>query len=59
LFKTPSFWGIGPTAPYFHDNSAKSLEDVAEHYTFFFENFVGIRLTKQDEADMVAFLRLL
>ncbi len=59
LFKTPSLWGIRHTAPYFHDNSAKSLEEVAEQYTFFFENFLGISLTKQDEADIVAFLKLL
>ena len=59
LFKIPSLWGIRHTAPYFHDNSAKSLEELAEHYTFFFENFVGITLTKQDEADIVAFLKLL
>jgi len=59
IFKTPSLWGIRHTAPYFHDNSAKSLEELAEHYTFFFETFVGIKLTKQDEADMVAFLKLL
>lgn len=59
LFKTPSLWGIRHTAPYFHDNSARSLEEVAEQYTFFFENFLGITLTKQDEADIVAFLKLL
>jgi len=47
------------TAPYFHDNSARSLEELAEHYTFFFETLVGITLTKQDEADIVAFLKLL
>ncbi len=59
LFKTSSLWGIRHTAPYFHDNSAKSLEEVAEQYTFFFQNFLGIALTKQDEADIVAFLKLL
>ena len=59
IFKTPSLWGIRHTAPYFHDNSAKSLEELAEHYQFFFENFVGITLTQQDEADIVAFLKLL
>jgi cytochrome c peroxidase len=59
IFKTPSVRGIRHTAPYFHDNSAKFLEELAEHYTFFFENFVGITLTKQDEADIVAFLKLL
>ena len=58
LFKTPSLWGIRHTAPYFHDNSAKSLEEVAEQYTFFFDS-LGITLTKQDEADIVAFMKLL
>jgi hypothetical protein len=62
LFKIPSLWGIRDTAPYFHDNSAKTLEDVAEHYEFFFFNspsFQGFVFTKQDQADMVAFLKLL
>ena len=30
LFKTPSLWGVRQTAPYLHDNSATSLEEVAE-----------------------------
>ena len=47
------------TAPYFHDNSSKTLEEVAEQYTFMFKLFAGITLTPQDEADIVAFLRLL
>jgi cytochrome c peroxidase len=58
LFKTPTAWGVRHTAPYFHDNSAKTLEAVAEQYTFFFRQ-LGILLTPQDEADMVAFLKLL
>ena len=41
IFKTPSLWGIRHTVPYFHDNSAKSLEEVAEQYSFFFETFLG------------------
>ena len=59
LFKTPSLWGVRHTAPYFHDNSSKTLEEVAEQYTFMFRLFAGITLTPQDEADIVAFLRLL
>ena len=59
IFKTPSLWGVRHTAPYFHDNSAKSLEELAEHYAFFFKTFPGITLTKQDEADIVAFVKLL
>jgi cytochrome c peroxidase len=47
------------TAPYFHDNSSKTLEEVAEQYAFMFREFAGITLTPQDEADIVAFLRLL
>ncbi len=62
LFKIPPLWGIKDTAPYFHDNSAKTLEEVAEQYEFFFFNSPSTRgfvFTKQDQADMVAFLKLL
>lgn len=59
LFKTPSLWGVRHTAPYFHDNSSKTLKEVAEQYTFMFRLFAGIILTPQDEADIVAFLKLL
>ncbi|NND59052.1 MAG: hypothetical protein HKN49_02180 [Gammaproteobacteria bacterium] len=66
FFKVPQLWGVKDTAPYFHDNSAKTLEDVAEQYRFMFENSfdvngnpLGIVLTEQDQADMVAFLKLL
>jgi cytochrome c peroxidase len=58
-FKTPSLWGITHTAPYFHDNSSKTLEEVAEQYRIFFETEAGITLTPRDEADIVAFLKLL
>jgi cytochrome c peroxidase len=62
FFKILPLWGIGDTAPYFHDNSAKTLEDVAEHYAFFFLNSPstqGFVFTAQDQADVVAFLKLL
>lgn len=59
LFKTPPLWGVRRTAPYFHDHSAKTLEEVAEQYTFMFMREAGIQLTPQDEADIVAFLKLL
>jgi len=60
-FKIPSLWGIPRTAPYFHDNSAKTLEDVAVHYARFFSFVTGgaIVLDLQDQADIVAFLKLL
>lgn len=60
-FKISQLRGIRHTAPYFHDNSAKTLEDVARHYTTFFSAVTGgnLVLTPQDEADMVAFMKLL
>jgi cytochrome c peroxidase len=60
-FKISPLRGIRHTAPYFHDNSAKTLEEVAAHYTNFFRIASGglILLTPQDEADIVAFMRLL
>ncbi len=36
-FKIPTLWGARDTAPYFHDNSAKTLENVVTHYAKFFE----------------------
>jgi cytochrome c peroxidase len=68
-FKISPLRGIRHTAPYFHDHSAKTLEDVAEHYRQFFlivsdPDGPGpegplIDLTDQDKADIVAFLKLL
>jgi len=58
-FKIPSLWGAASTAPYFHDNSAKTLEDVARHYATFFSLVSPIVLTAQDQQDMVAYMKLL
>ena len=59
-FKIPILWGVKDTAPYFHDNSAKTLEDVAAHYARFFRALPGpVLLTQQDQADIVAYLKLL
>ena len=70
-FKIPSLWGVKDTAPYFHDNGAKTLHDAVAHYQRFF-NFteaqdpVGsatlggfITLTDDDVDDIVAYLKLL
>jgi cytochrome c peroxidase len=57
-FKIPSLWGVARTGPYFHDNSAKTLDDVAKHYALFFSG-VGLILTEQDQHDMVAYMKLL
>lgn len=36
-FDMPSLRGISRTAPYFHNNSAATLEDVVDHYIEFFK----------------------
>jgi cytochrome c peroxidase len=68
-FKIPALWGVRRTAPYFHDNSAKTLEAVAAHYAAFFSIATDpdgpgpaaplIVLTPQDQADIVAYMKLL
>jgi cytochrome c peroxidase len=68
-FKISPLRGIRKTAPYFHDNSAKTLEDVLDHYQQFFlivsdPDGPGpleplIVLNDQDKRDIVAFLKLL
>ena len=58
-FKILPLRGVKRTAPYFHDNSAKTLEDVVRHYANFFFVVAGIVLTPEDQQDIVAYLRLL
>jgi len=60
-FKISALRGIRRTAPYFHDNSAKTLEDVAAHYALFFSVVTngGIVLSAQEQADIVAYMKLL
>lgn len=66
-FKIPILWGVKDTAPYFHDNSRKTLEGVIDHYATFFAiatdtNIDGdppLVFTNQDKADLLAFLKLL
>jgi cytochrome c peroxidase len=64
-FKIPTLWGIKDTAPYFHDNSARTLEAVLNHYNRLFE-FINDQapdllplMTEQDQTDIIAFLKLL
>jgi cytochrome c peroxidase len=59
MFKIPSLWNVKATAPYFHDNSAKTLEDVAAFYANMFQENGMVQLTEQDQKDIVAFLKLL
>jgi len=58
-FKITSLRNISATAPYFHDNSADTLEDVVAHYDLFFTAFEGVGLTPQEQSDIVSYLKLL
>ena len=66
-FKIPSLWNVKATAPYFHNNAARTLEDVIEHYAVFFPIATPVVLpgtppivfTEQDKADLLAYLKLL
>lgn len=61
FFKIPTLWNARNTAPYFHDSSAKTLEELVHHYRNFFDIFTGgaLVLSPQDEADIVAYVKLL
>jgi cytochrome c peroxidase len=54
-FKVPGLRNLAARAPYFHNGSAASLEDVIDFYNGRF----NAGLNAQDRADMAAFLRAL
>jgi cytochrome c peroxidase len=65
-FKTPTLRNIAASAPYFHDGSAMTLEDVIEYYDkggtknpHLSSKIKPLRLTAQEKSDLVAFLRSL
>lgn len=66
LFKTPSLRNVAVTAPYMHDGSFKSLEEVVEHYNSGGQGHPNqdplvrpLGLTVEERAELVAFLRSL
>lgn len=61
VFKIPTLWGVKRTAPYFHDNSAATLEQVVDHYNRFLTlpQFGLPVMSAQDQKDLVAYLKLL
>ena len=67
FFKIPTLWGVKNTAPYFHDNSANTLEELVDHYQKHLATFLSTKFsypiphvpTTQDKADIVAYLKLL
>jgi cytochrome c peroxidase len=54
-FKGPILRALAARAPYFHNGSAATLDDVAT----FYDNRFNMGLTPQEKADLVAFLRSL
>lgn len=65
-FKTPTLRNIALTAPYMHDGSVKTLEEVVEYYDkggeknpFLDAAIFPLHLTVQEKQDLVAFLKAL
>jgi len=65
-FKTPTLRDVAETAPYMHDGSLKTLEEVVEFYNKggipnknLDPNIRKLNLTEQDKKDLVAFLKAL
>lgn len=65
-FKTPTLRDVAMSAPYFHDGSANTLEEVVEHYvkggevkTNLSGSFVKAKLSAKEKKDLVSFLKAL
>ena len=65
-FKTPTVRNVAHTAPYMHDGSQKTLEEVVEWYDkgghpnpHLDEKIKKLDLTAQERADLVAFMKAL
>lgn len=65
-FKTPTLRNITLTAPYMHDGSMLTLEEVIEHYDkggdknrFIDTQIFSLHLTKQEKQDLVSFMKSL
>jgi cytochrome c peroxidase len=65
-FKTPTLREIALTAPYMHDGSYRTLEEVVEHYDrggdvkeHLSPEMKPLRLSAQEKADLVAFMHAL
>lgn len=63
-FKTPTLREIARTAPYMHDGSLKTLEDVVEYYNkggtpsdWLDEEVYPLKLTADEKADLVTFMK--
>jgi cytochrome c peroxidase len=65
-FKTPTVRNAELTGPYMHDGSMKTLEEVVEHYDkggtpnpSLDADMKPLKLTKQESADLVGFMKAL
>ncbi|MEW5979233.1 MAG: cytochrome c peroxidase [Acidobacteriota bacterium] len=65
-FKTPTLREIANTAPYMHDGSQKTLEEVVDFYNkgghknqWLSTKVKKLNLTKQEQSDLVEFLKAL
>jgi cytochrome c peroxidase len=65
-FKTPTVRNAALTAPYMHDGSHKTLEDVVEFYNqgglpnlYLSDKIKKLNLTAQEKADLVEFMKAL
>ena len=65
-FKVPSLRNVGVTSPYMHDGRFESLQDVVAHYNHGgnqsrgqHESIVPLKLSDQEQADLVSFLNSL
>src|SRR5262245_13279543 len=65
-FKTPTLREIASTAPYMHDGSQKTLEEVVSFYNkgghknkWLSTKIKPLKLSKQEESDIVEFLKAL
>ncbi|MGC4002545.1 MAG: cytochrome c peroxidase [Pirellulales bacterium] len=63
-FKTPTIRNVALTAPYMHDGSQKTLEEVVEWYAkgghpnkFLSDKIKKLDLTEQDKKDLVEFMK--
>ncbi|MBA2675489.1 cytochrome c peroxidase [Ramlibacter sp.] len=56
VFKVPSLRNVALTAPYFHDGSARTLEEAVD---VMFKYQLGRTASKEDTADIVKFLHTL
>ncbi|MDQ3137216.1 MAG: hypothetical protein M3Q93_06485, partial [Gemmatimonadota bacterium] len=54
-YRTTPLRGLASHAPYFHDGSAGTLDDVVSHY----DSALGLRLTREQKVDLMAFLKSL